>query len=309
MAIPRGGALTILFVMPLFFSSNLVFGRAAIDEVGPFTLAFLRWSLTALVLAVVGRAALVAHGAALRRLSARWFAMAFLGMWVCGALVYWALVHTTATNGTLIYTASPVLIVVIEGFRGRRVANREIAGIALAIVGIVAIVARGRLDALFSLGFNVGDLVFVATAVSWAAYSVLLKAKCVQAVPTVASFCVLSAAGAILLLPFAVLEWPHAGVPVTTAAWWQVAGIVVFSSLLPFSAYQMGVRVVGPSLTGVFLYLLPVYGVAMAVLFLGEELRTFHVAGITLVLGGVVLATFPTSALSRVKARRGMSAP
>ena len=55
MVISRPAALAVLTVMPLFFSSNIIFGRAAVDEVGPFTLAFLRWLLTALVLAVIGR--------------------------------------------------------------------------------------------------------------------------------------------------------------------------------------------------------------------------------------------------------------
>lgn len=310
MTISRPGALAILFVMPLCFSSNIIFGRAAIDEVAPFTLAFLRWSLTAAVLAAIGWRALHDHAAALRALAPVWLGLGFLGMWVCGALVYWALAYTSATNGTLIYTASPVLIIALEALRGRPVSTRETLGVALALVGVVVIVSRGSLDALIALEFNRGDLVFVATAVSWAAYSVALKGERVQAVPTVASFCALSAAGALLLLPFA--AWEVATIdalPASATAWTQVGGIVVFASLLAFSAYQVGVRVVGPALTGVFLYLLPVYGVAMAVLFLGETFRTFHAVGIATVLGGVVLATFPVSALSRVKARRGRAVP
>ncbi|MCJ8310670.1 MAG: hypothetical protein MJH08_16555, partial [Hyphomicrobiales bacterium] len=47
----RRTAFAVLMVMPLFFSSNIIFGRAVADQVEPFTLAFIRWSLTALVLA------------------------------------------------------------------------------------------------------------------------------------------------------------------------------------------------------------------------------------------------------------------
>lgn len=310
MPISRNGALVILALMPLFFSSNIIFGRAAVDEIGPFTLAFLRWSLTALALAILGHRAIRTTYAALRALTWRWFGMAFLGMWVCGALVYWALVHTSATNGTLIYTTAPVLIIAIEAMRGRTVSFREAVGIVVALLGVVVIVSRGSIEALMNLEFNGGDLVFVATAVSWAAYSVLLKDARIQAVPTIASFCALSAAGAVLLVPFALYEIATGRTDaLSSTAWAQVAGVVVFASLLPFSAYQMGVRVVGPSLTGVFLYLLPVYGVGMAVLFLDESFRTFHAVGIATVLGGVVLATFPRSALSRGKAASSGKAP
>ena len=41
------------------------------------------------------------------------------------------------------------------------------------------------------------------------------------------------------------------------------------------------------------MYLMPVYGVGMAIVFLGETLANFHIWGILLVLSGVVLATWP----------------
>ena len=41
----------VMLVTPLFFSSNLIFGRLAIPEVAPFTLAFIRWTAAALILA------------------------------------------------------------------------------------------------------------------------------------------------------------------------------------------------------------------------------------------------------------------
>ena len=46
--------------------------------------------------------------------------LALLGMWICGGGVYLALGHTTATNGALIYTTSPVIIIVLEAIFFRR---------------------------------------------------------------------------------------------------------------------------------------------------------------------------------------------
>ena len=42
--------MAVLLVMPLFFCSNIIFGRAIAGQVEPFTLAFIRWSLTAVIL-------------------------------------------------------------------------------------------------------------------------------------------------------------------------------------------------------------------------------------------------------------------
>ena len=50
----------------------------------------------------------------------------------------------------------------------------------------------------------------------------------------------------------------------------------------------------GPSVAGMLLYLLPPYGVVLAVVFLGERFQAFHAVGLALVLPGVVLATAPS---------------
>jgi len=88
--------------------------------------------------------------------------------------------------------------------------------------------------------------------------------------------------------------WLIGGFPSTLRAWGSIAGIVIFASLLSYSTYQYGVKRAGPALTSIFLYLLPVYGIALAVVFLGEVFRPYHAVGLVLVLGGIVLATAPS---------------
>lgn len=283
--------------MPLFFSSNIVFGRAAIDDVEPFTLAFLRWFFTAAILAPFVWATLARNQnlivSQLRNLGV----LGFLGMWVCGAMVYLALRYTTATNGTLIYTSSPVLIILIEWlFRGRNIGWREAVGVSIALLGVIIIILKASLAALLSLKFNTGDLLFVASAICWAVYSVRLKSKELEPLQTLPLFALIAASGSLLLLPFALFEtlWLQT-LPNTIEAWISIAGIVIIASLLAFSAFQYGIKVLGPSLTGVFMYLLPVYGVGLAVLFLGESLALYHLWGVLLVLSGVILATWPVS--------------
>lgn len=290
-------ALPIMLLAPLFFSSNLVFGRGTIGEVSPFMLAFLRWLAVALALSpFMLRQRMVLVGI----VHTHWktlVLLAFLGMWICGGAVYLALQWTSATNGTLIYTTSPVIILLLEAvFRGRRIGLREGVGSLIAFVGIATIVLRGDPLALFSLDFNVGDLLFVAAAIAWATYSIIYRAPYLQKLSNASLLGLLASVGALLLLPVAMLEWLNgAAIPSTGSAWGGIAGIVVFASLLAFSSFQFGLRQLGPSLTGVFMYLMPPYGVLLAVVFLGERLQPFHIAGIALVMAGIVLATFPVA--------------
>lgn len=294
-------AILAMLASPLFFSSNLIFGRVVAGEVAPFTLAFIRWSLVAAMLVpfVIRDKDLVREK--LRSQVKSLAILGFLGMWICGALVYLALEYTTATNATLIYTTSPVFIILIEAaFAGRRIGMRETIGSALALTGIAVIVLRGDLTALLSLTFNRGDLLVLAAAVAWAFYSIRYRSPGLADLPNVTLFGLVAAAGAMLLLPFAAYDYlSDAAMPASAGAWTNIGGIVFFASLLAFSTFQFGVRTLGASLAGVFMYLLPAYGVLMARIFLGEPLHGYHLCGIALVMAGVILATMPAALLRR----------
>ncbi|MEX0344135.1 MAG: DMT family transporter [Rhizobiaceae bacterium] len=288
-------AYIVMALTPLFFSTNLIFGRGVSGDVAPFTLAFLRWLAVAIVLFPLLWQARTQIQAISTSGFGRICVLGFLGMWVCGALVYVALDYTTATNATLIYTTSSVMIILIEFlFYGRKSNWREAVGIVMAMAGIVVIVVKGSLELLLSLTFNPGDLIILISALSWAVYSVLQRRGEVASIPTLPALALISAVGAVWLLPFAIWEFSSGQeMPETRHAWGSIAGIIVFASLLAFSGFQFGVRHLGAPVAGIFMYMLPVYGVALAMIFLGERLEFYHLAGAALVMGGIVSATLP----------------
>jgi drug/metabolite transporter (DMT)-like permease len=294
-----------LFLSPAFFSTNVVFGRAILS-VEPFTLAFLRWGITSLILLALCRndwQKMLDVFQNNKRLS---FASGFLAFWVCGGMVYFALHYTSATNGTLIYTTPPILIMLIETiWRGRHISGREIVGICLAVAGVFVIVFRGEAENLASFDFNDGDLIFIAAAVSWAIYSVFLKAKPFEPLDTVPLLALVSLCGTVILAPFAAYEMITTGkFPASSHEWTFIAGIVVFSSLLSFSTFQYGIKILGASIAGIFMYLLPPWGLLFAWLVLGEQLENFHVIGTLLIMGGIVCATLPLKLLRGKKLSR-----
>lgn len=292
----------ILAFMPLFFSTNIIFGRVAMASVEPWTLAFIRWFSCALILTPFVAPSIIQHMDVFKRQWKRLLLLGFLGMWICGALVYLALKYTSATNGTLIYTSSPVLIIFLEWlFRGRKVGTREFTGIAIAMLGVLIIIFRGSVEVLMSLNFNSGDLIFLLCAISWSIYSVLLKTPEFDTVPTISLFAVIAFMGALTLAPFTIVEIVfHDTFPTSTPSWINIAGIVMFASLIAFTAFQYGVKVAGAPVTGIFMYLLPAYGVGMAVMFLGEQFELYHFAGILTVSGGVIIATIPLAILRKL---------
>ncbi len=290
--------------MPIFMSSNIIIAKPAIAQTEPWTLAFFRWGVASLVLFPIACHELKRCLPIIRKNLKLLSFMAFLAMWVCGAIVYLALQETSATNGTLIYSVAPVLILALEWlFRGRKIAFREIVGIALAIIGVFIIVTKGSLSNLLGLQLNSGDLLFALCTLSWAIYSVLIKKSDLQAIPTLPLFAIIAILGTLLLAPFAVIEMTlSASIPTTQEAWLSIAGVALIASIASFLTYQYSIRLVGPSIAGMFMYLMTPYGVGMAVIFLGERLQPFHYLGFAPIMAGLLLATLPKSIFTK-KAR------
>ena len=61
----------------------------------------------------------------------------------------------------------------------------------------------------------------------------------------------------------------------------------LFSSVLAYIFWNRGVELVGPSVAGLFVHLMPVFGVILAWIFLDERLAPFHLASIALILTGI----------------------
>ena len=287
------GVYALLVLMPMFFVSNLVIGRAAVAHVEPWTLAFWRWGLAAAMLLPFAWGGIAAAADDVRAAWREIVALGFLGMILCGGLVYVGLKTTTATHGALIYASSSIMIVLIDAVAYRKpMSLATAAGALIGFTGVAVIVLEGELGRFIHLEFNRGDLVIAVSAFSWAVYSVLLKRERLTKLGTLPLFAMIALAGSALLVPPMLYEVVVFGAfPSGLEAWAMIVALAIFPSVLAFGLYQYGVKRVGPSVIGVYLYLLPPFGALLAWLTLGERLYPYHAVGMALILAGVVLAT------------------
>lgn len=282
----------LLTLTALFWAGNAVIGRALHAAFPPVSMAFLRWLIAlALVLPFVAGALWRAR----ELLTERWPVLVALGVFgVAGynTLLYTALQTTTATSAVLINALIPVLILVLGRLAfGTPLAARQVAGVALSFAGALVLVARGDPAVLTGLHFNPGDLWLIAAGLSWAVYTLLLRYRPggLDALPFLG---VTMIVGVAALAPLSAWEAAgrgplHFSVPVTAG----LAYFAVFPSLLAYLFWNRGVAIIGPAGAGTFLYLIPVFGIALAVTFLGESLAVYHLVGAVMVFGGIYLST------------------
>jgi len=217
--------------------------------------------------------------------------LGILGVGNFNTMVYVGLGQTTATNAALLNSACPAFILMLGPLLGaRRPGPRQAAGIALSLLGVLAIVARGDPATLLGLGFNQGDAWVLAAVVSWACYTVLLARRPARLHP-LALLTGLVAIGLAWIAPWYAAEaWRGArvtwdGVTVATLGY-----VGVLASVVAYAAWNQGVAELGADRSAAFLHLLPVFAALLAALLLGEAFRPFHAAGIALVLLGVRVA-------------------
>jgi drug/metabolite transporter (DMT)-like permease len=292
-----------LALTTLLWSSNFVIGRALRDDVSPSTINFLRWAIALLILVPVTLNDLRTHRAALVQ---HWKLIVLLGLTGIAAfqtLTYFALTKTTAMNTILLLSLAPFAIVALSRIAlGERINRNQAMGLVASLVGAVVLILHGDLTTLLELRFNAGDVLMLLAVVIWAVYSVLLKRR-PAALPPLAVHTTSVAAGTLCMLPSFGWEALHGSVlPASFGAWAAIVFIAVFSSALAHGLWVRGVAKIGPNRAGVFIHLMPLFGGALAIVFLDEHLALYHAIGAALVLGGVVLTS--RSPLPSVQAPR-----
>ena len=291
---PARWAPVLLWVVPGLWSSNYLIARASHGVIAPHALAMGRWTLAlALMLPFVG-AALWRQRSAVRREWRHLLVLGALGMWVCGAFVYQAGHTTSATNIALLYAVAPVAITAVSlRLLHERMSWPQRMGVALALSGVLFIIAKGDLDNLLAVRLAVGDAWALVAAACWVAYSVLLR-HWPSTLGPAARLAAIIAGGLLVLAPFTLAEalW------VEPTLWSpQALGLVVAGAVLPgvlsYTAYSYLQRELGASRTALLLYLAPVYGALGAWAVLGEPPGWYHAAGAALILPSIWLATRP----------------
>ena len=282
----------LLWITPALWSSNYIIARASDGVIAPHALAMGRWTLALALLLPLSGGALIAGFAQWRHEWRQMLLLGALGMWVCGAFVYQGAHTTSATNIGLIYAATPVAIAMAgTKLLHERVSRWQHAGMALALCGVVFVVAKGDVGNLRHVRFSVGDVWILAAAVSWVAYTVLLQRWPSTLGPT-PRLAAISFGGVLVLLPFTVLEAMFNPGPALGA---KALGLIVLAALLPgflsYQAYGYMLRELGAARSSLVMYLSPVYAAFSAWALLGEVPKAYHAVGAALILPAIYLAT------------------
>jgi drug/metabolite transporter (DMT)-like permease len=226
-----------------------------------------------------------------RRGLAAVLALGLTGVFAFNAFFFGSLERIGAGRGALIMAVNPLGIAIGAWLlSGDRMTPVRWLGIALGLAGAAVVVSRGELATLLAGAIGPGELMMMGSALCWVAYTLIGRSVLAGMTPLGATTWA-ALLGTAMLAAGAAFERPWAAVAAMPAAgWWAIAYLGAFGTAVAFLWFYEGVQRIGPARAGVFINLVPVFGVAIGALVLGESVPASLVGGGLLVVAGVALA-------------------
>jgi drug/metabolite transporter (DMT)-like permease len=280
----------LLSLTSLFWAGNVVLGRYVAGHVPPIALATLRWGGAFLVILPFAWPHMMREWDVIRRNMPMLVVLAITGIGAYNTVAYIGLQYTSALNALLIQSAGPLFVAFwsLVLFR-TRLSWAQALGIIISLGGVLTILARGDLEALSAVDFNKGDLIFGGSLMIFCIYSAMMPYR-----PKLSALAFLgftTGVGALVNVPFALWEASQGyTVSFDTETLLTLAYVILFPSVFAYLCYNRGVELIGANRSAPFYHLIPVFGSVLAIAFLDEEPKLFHMIGYVLVLLGVFIA-------------------
>jgi len=289
----RHRAYILLSGAALFWAGNFVLARAVHAAVPPIGLAFWRWAVVGLFVVPWAWRELRAQWPVMRAHAGLMILLGMLSVGAFNTLIYVGVQTASAIDALMLISAIPAFILVLAPvILGNRLARREILGVFVSGLGVLTVLTHGHPWSMTDLFDNSGTLWILAGVLSWALYSVLLR-RLPAAIFGRGLFAATVIVGLVTLLPFYLWETYGQYRPVTLSLTllWSVAYTAFFASVLAYLAWNKGVALIGVERAGIFIHLMPAFGLLLSAFWLKEHITIADGAGLTFILVGLTIST------------------
>lgn len=282
----------LLLLVPLFWGGAFVAAAHVVQELSPITAASFRFGMAGIILLFIAILKADLHWKKLRSNWLGLLGMAITGIFGYNAFFFIALNMTSAINGSLVMATSPVFItlgaVLFLGESG----NKQLAiGIILSLIGVIVVISEGSLQMLWTLQFNLGDILFLGALVCWVLHGLLGKVV-MKDISPLATTAVTTTVGSILLFVVSLSENDWGSLKnMSSQAWVEMLFMIICSTVIAFLLWNYGISKLGASKSSIYMNLVPINTAWLSVVFYGSRITFLQVFGMMMVIVGVYFVT------------------
>jgi drug/metabolite transporter (DMT)-like permease len=278
----------LLAIVAAIWGASYLFIKVAVDEVEPTAMMFFRLVLASAVLLPVLFWRVGTREAAAELRSTGWnaFGIGFLNAAFPFVLIAWGEKYVDSGVAAIANATVPIFVVLLA-FKfnpSERVGGLKLGGILVGLVGVGVLAGLHPEGGWYAVA---GTLAIVVASLSYAAANHFVQHNFSQTVPLVIAT-VSCCTGGLILLPFAVVQWPE-----KMPSWEAIASIATLGIVctgIAFVFFHTLVASEGPATASLVGYVAPGFSVTYGVLLLDESFTVVTAIGLVLILGGSWLA-------------------
>jgi drug/metabolite transporter (DMT)-like permease len=291
-AAPRTGDYARLVAVPAIWGGTFVAGKQVVAVLSPLMGSFARYVIACAALLI----AAFALERGLPRLTRRqWlatFVLGLLGVFAYNLFFMAALERLPASRAALIIALNPVITITLSALvLGEKLSVRRWLGVVIALCGVWIVISHGDVASIASAGLGAGELCMLAAVSSWALYTIIGRRVLVGLTPLAATN--YAALWGTLLLGIAAAS--HVQDLRAAQFEWRVLVSLLYLGVLgtavAFVWYYTSIKKCGAAVASIFTNLVPVFGVAISVLLLGESLLPSMLIGGAIAICGVYMVS------------------
>jgi drug/metabolite transporter (DMT)-like permease len=276
------------FSVYVFWGMTYLAMRVAVVDIPPHLMAGVRFLIAGALLYVWAR-----HRGEGRPTLEQWRAATIIGAFLLlggNATVAWAEERVPSGLAAVLIAVAPIWMVGMEWARGgSRPSQRVIGGLALGLIGVGLLVSPGN-DPMSGVDL-VGAVMLILASASWAWGSVVSRSAPLPKSPFLATSMEMITGGVLLLVIAAAAgqlnDFSFSNLSWQAAISWVY--LVVFGSLVGFTAYIWLLGHTSIAKAGTYAYVNPIVAVLLGWAILAEPITMRTVLATTVILAGVAL--------------------
>ena len=288
-----------LLLTAIFWGGTFVAGRLVARNVGPYSIAFLRFTIASVLLLLLTRGIKGKLPKLKKSQIMPVILLGITGIFIYNVMFFKGLKIIEAGRASLIIATCPIVITICSAiFLKEKINLIKGLGIIISVCGAIIVISKGNISRIFEGDVGLGELYIFCCVLSWVAYSLIGKVVMNDLSPLV-SVSYSATVGAIALSIPALFEGLAQHIASQSVLdWLCISYLGVFGTVIGFVWYYQGVERIGPTKAGLFINFVPISAILCAFFILREQITLSLAVGAVLVISGVYL----TNRTAKVKA-------
>ena len=288
-----------LLLTAIFWGGTFVAGRLVAQNVGPYSIAFLRFTIASVLLLLLtwkieGKLPKLKKSQIIPVIL-----LGIIGIFIYNVMFFKGLKIIEAGRASLIIATCPIFITICSAiFLKEKINLVRGLGIVISVCGAIIVISKGNLNRIFEGGLGLGEFYIFCCVLSWVTYSLIGK-NVMKNLSPLASVSYSATVGAIALSIPTFFEGLFQNITGQSVLdWLCISYLGVFGTVIGFVWYYQGVKRIGPMKAGLFINFVPISAILCAFFILREPITLSLAIGAVLVISGVYL----TNRTAKVKA-------